>query len=146
MNHDEAVFQAEVIGQCAGRELWVIVVNSERFSQRTADNRGFTDLMIVGPGGVIFRELKTEAGMRPGARLRPDQTTWRYRLTAAGQDWAIWTPKDRASGLIESELCALETPDEDTDEWALSQVRIRSASSVKSVKLTAQIGRFAARA
>jgi hypothetical protein len=150
MNHEEAEFQARVIGLCAGRDLWPVVVNPERFSQRTADNKGYPDLMIIGPGGVLFRELKTEAGMRPGAGLRPDQTTWRYRLTAAGQDWAIWTPKDLATGLIESELHDLETPDDCTDVWALSQARARgggqSQSPAKSVKLTAQIARFAGRA
>lgn len=126
MKHTEAEFQALVIELCTGRDLWPVVVNSERFSQRTAANQGFPDLQIIGPGGILFRELKTEAGMQPGKGLRPEQTTWRYRLTAAGQDWAIWTPKDLDSGLIESELSDVETPDEYSNAWAMAQVRARN--------------------
>jgi hypothetical protein len=109
MKHDEAEFQGAVIELCASRDLHPVVVNPERFSQRVADNKGFPDLTIYGPGGVLYRELKTEAGMQPGNGLRPDQTTWKYRLMALGMDWAIWTPKDLASGLIESELSSIET-------------------------------------
>lgn len=111
MSMTEAEFQAQVIELCAGRKLWPVVVNPERFSQRTAANRGFPDLMIIGPGGVLYRELKSAAGMDPGRGLRPDQTTWKYRLLAAGLDWAIWMPRDLAIGRIESELHSIETSD-----------------------------------
>jgi len=63
---------------------------------------GFPDLVLVGPGGVAYRELKTDRGT-----LSPEQTTWKWALLAAGQDWAIWRPSDLASGLIRAELDGL---------------------------------------
>jgi hypothetical protein len=63
------------------------------------DAPGFPDLVIAGPRGVLFRELKSAAG-----RLRPDQTTWRYTLMAAGADYAVWRPADLADGRVAAEL------------------------------------------
>lgn len=48
---------------------------------------GFPDLVIVGPGGVLWRELKTERG-----RLTVPQKAWLARLRAAGQDAEVWRP------------------------------------------------------
>lgn len=50
---------------------------------------GFPDLVICGPRGVIFRELKSELG-----RLTKTQQQWGDRLAAAGADWAVWRPRD----------------------------------------------------
>ncbi len=50
---------------------------------------GFPDLVVVGPRGVIFRELKAERG-----RLTADQQTWLDRLAEAGADAAVWRPAD----------------------------------------------------
>jgi hypothetical protein len=111
-DQDEAAFQAEVIALCEGRQLWPVVVRAERWSQHTASNAGFPDLVIYGRGGTLHRELKTMRGMTPGNGLRPAQTDWKYRLLAAGHDWAIWTPSDLASGRIQSELQAIETPNQ----------------------------------
>lgn len=66
------------------------------------DGAGFPDLVIVGPGGVLFRELKTERG-----QLGPEQTLWGEALTAGGADWGVWRPGDMRSGRIESELSEL---------------------------------------
>jgi hypothetical protein len=72
---------------------------------RRADGAGFPDRVIVGPGGVLWRELKRE-----WSDLRPAQTTWKYRLIATGQDWGIWRPTDLKSGRIRRELLALTRP------------------------------------
>lgn len=66
------------------------------------DGTGYPDLTIVGPTGVLFRELKSERGV-----LRPEQKTWIARLSVAGADVDVWRPRDLASGRIETELRAL---------------------------------------
>ena len=50
---------------------------------------GWPDLVIVGPGGVLWREVKTARD-----RLSPRQWDWGDRLITAGQDWAVWGPAD----------------------------------------------------
>lgn len=119
----EEQFFTKVLELCEGRDLWPVPVRPERFANRVGASRGFPDLMIVGPGGVLFRELKTDIGMGAGRGLRAAQTLWMYRLQAAGLDWEVWQPRDMASGLIGRELDGLEQPDDDTDGWALAMAR-----------------------
>ncbi|MFI6228575.1 hypothetical protein ACIBCR_14840 [Micromonospora echinospora] len=69
------------------------------------DGKGWVDLTIVGPAGVLFRELKSETGS-----LRPEQKQWVGWLTEAGQDVAVWKPRDWYSGRIQRELEALRRP------------------------------------
>jgi hypothetical protein len=121
-------FQNQVIKLTHGRNLWAVQTNPAHFNHRVAANQGFPDLMIVGPGGVIFRELKTLAGMGSDG-LAPAQSIWRDRLKAAGQDWDIWTPADLDSGRIERELTAIETQDEYSDRWALAMLGIEPVTS-----------------
>ncbi|MEV1013727.1 MULTISPECIES: hypothetical protein [unclassified Micromonospora] len=66
------------------------------------DGKGWPDLTIVGPGGVLFRELKSATGSRTA-----DQRNWAEWLTEAGADVAVWKPRDWQSGRIEQELRAL---------------------------------------
>lgn len=119
----ELAFQAQVIALCDGRDLWPVMVNPARFAQRVACNRGFPDLLILGPGGVLFRELKMTT--MPGRGLSPIQVTWRDRVKASGQDWGIWTPRDLRDGCIERELAAIETPGEHSDRWALALLGVQ---------------------
>ena len=60
---------------------------------------GWPDLAIAGPGGLILRELKTDAG-----RLRPEQMDWISILTLGGADVAVWRPVDLTTGRIQNEL------------------------------------------
>lgn len=60
---------------------------------------GMPDLIIIGPSGVSWRECKP-----PGDHPRGGQVTWKYGLIGAGQDWAVWTTADVASGLVRAEL------------------------------------------
>lgn len=69
------------------------------------DGKGYPDLTIVGPGGVLFRELKSTRGV-----LAPKQREWMMRLRSAGMDAAVWRPADLVEGVIERELRALRTP------------------------------------
>lgn len=66
------------------------------------DGKGWPDLVIVGPGGVLYRELKA-TGKYPDL----DQRAWIAALGAAGQDVAVWRPVDLISGRIEAELRAI---------------------------------------
>jgi hypothetical protein len=63
---------------------------------------GFPDLVCVGPGGVLFRELK-----RQGKSPTPAQQQWLDALAAAGQDAGVWRPEDLLSGRIGQELAAI---------------------------------------
>lgn len=78
-----------------------VALHLERY--HTHDSRrsepGYPDLTIVGPGGVMFRELKTQTG-----RVRPDQTRWLAALVAAGANARIWRPSDWMQGVITAEL------------------------------------------
>lgn len=66
------------------------------------DGKGFPDLVICGPGGVLFRELKTATG-----RTSADQAAWLTDLAEGGQNAEVWRPEDLRSGRIEAELRAL---------------------------------------
>ena len=72
----------------------------------TRDSRGsaagFPDVVIVGPRGVLFRELKTASG-----KLTRYQSLWGQGLTEAGESWAVWRPEDLAAGRIQDQLRAL---------------------------------------
>jgi hypothetical protein len=63
---------------------------------------GYPDLTIVGQHGVIFAELKQQF-----AGHSREQTVWRYRLQAAGQDYRLWRPYDLFTGTIEDTLKTL---------------------------------------
>ena len=56
---------------------------------------GFPDLVISGPRGTIFAELKTN-----GSSLTPDQRHWGSMLQRGGEQWYIWRPRDLDAGVI----------------------------------------------
>lgn len=64
-----------------GAERWRTAV--------AADGKGYPDLTIVGPGGVIWREIK-----RAGETVTREQLAWLAWLADAGCDAAIWRPVD----------------------------------------------------
>lgn len=97
----EAYLQSNVLKLCISRRLLAYHTHDSRRSQP-----GFPDLVIVGPGGVLFVELKSETG-----RLSPDQKTWQEALAAApGVRWLLWRPADLHSGRIDEELRKLASP------------------------------------
>ena len=67
---------------------------------------GFPDWCFTGPGGVLFRELKTERG-----KLSQAQEMWLQALARAGADVDVWRPADLLSGRIARELAALRALD-----------------------------------
>ena len=68
------------------------------------DGKGFPDLVLAGAGGILYRELKTDAG-----RLRPEQVVWLRTLKSAGASADVWRPADLRSGRIERELRAVRS-------------------------------------
>jgi hypothetical protein len=63
---------------------------------------GFPDLVIVGRGGCIWRECKTESGS-----LAPEQRQWGDALRAVGQRWSVWRPRHLLDGSIGRELACI---------------------------------------
>jgi hypothetical protein len=63
---------------------------------------GYPDWTIVGIGGVLFRELKTQRG-----KVSPEQRAWLDALAAANADVDVWRPGDLLSGRIARELAAI---------------------------------------
>lgn len=61
--------------------------------------RGFPDLVLVGPRGIVFAELKTMIGS-----MRPDQTRWRNAIVAAGGEFHVWRPVQWSDGTVENVL------------------------------------------
>jgi hypothetical protein len=55
----------------------------------SADGAGFPDLVLVGRGEVLFRELKTRRG-----QLSVDQKAWGELLDRNGADYSVWRPVD----------------------------------------------------
>lgn len=79
----EAQFQSRVTDYCDLRRLrWFHSGDSRRDSCA-----GFPDLVICGPGGVVFLELKRESG-----RVKPEQQAWLDALRNAGQDALVVRP------------------------------------------------------
>ena len=82
-----------------------LLVHHCRDSRACDGNKGLPDLIIAGPGGVIFAELKSEDGERSA-----DQDLWAWTLTRAcdggsvRMDYQLWRPTDLTSGLIRAEL------------------------------------------
>jgi hypothetical protein len=92
----EADLQDEV--ESLARFYHLLYIHCFRFR----GDRGFPDLVLVGPRGMLFRELKVQ-GRQPAW----DQKRWGKWLQNAGCDWAIWTEDDYASGRITDELAAI---------------------------------------
>jgi VRR-NUC domain-containing protein len=100
----ERELQAAVTDMCHWLGLRYYHTHDSRRS-----NPGFPDLVIVGAGGVLFAELKSQDG-----RLRPEQKEWLHDLHAAGAIARVWYPDDLKSGAVSRELKRLViTPMED---------------------------------
>jgi hypothetical protein len=66
---------------------------------------GWPDDVLVGPGGILYRELKSEAGT-----VGPEQSRVIGLLRAAGADVQVWRPRDWVSGRVAREIAAIARP------------------------------------
>src|ERR1700759_1492577 len=64
--------------------------------------KGWPDWVIIGRGGILYRELKAEHGT-----LSPEQRHVGELITRAGGNWAVWRPRDLLDGTIARELASL---------------------------------------
>ena len=94
----EVELQDTVRKMCDALGLVVRHVRDERGNWVT----GWPDLDILGPHGIIWRELKSMRG-----QLTPDQRRVGSLMTRAGLDWAVWRPVDLLDGTIARQLTAI---------------------------------------
>lgn len=105
----EAQFQSAVIDLARLRGFIVAhfrpsLTQSGRWATAVqADGAGFPDLVIVGHGLVLYREIKTDRG-----RLSTAQIRWLAELEDADQDVDVWRPRDWP--LIEATLARRNPP------------------------------------
>lgn len=55
----------------------------------SGDGKGFPDLVMTRGETLLIRELKTFGG-----DCSDEQIAWGLAFTAAGADYAVWTPRD----------------------------------------------------
>lgn len=63
---------------------------------------GWPDWVLIGDGGILFRELKSETGTVSVEQRRVGSMLMRH-----GLDWSIWRPRDLFSGRIQQELARI---------------------------------------
>lgn len=80
----EAQLQRAVLELAGWLRLRAYHTHDSRRSQR-----GFPDIVCVGPHGLIWAELKSASGT-----LTDDQWSWQYALLTAGQRAYVWRPCD----------------------------------------------------
>jgi hypothetical protein len=98
MTHDELLQQ--VTNECNRLGLlWHHPPDSRR------ERAGWPDLVIAGPRGILFAEIKSEDG-------RVTQAQWRTgrQLLAWGHTWAEWRPADWLNGHVQGRLHQLARP------------------------------------
>jgi len=93
----ESEVEAGVVSLC--KALGLLRYHTYRSTRSPA---GFPDEVVVGPNGMIYRELKSQTGKVSG-----EQQKWLDGLRAAGQDVGVWRPEHLLDGTIAATLKAL---------------------------------------
>jgi hypothetical protein len=63
---------------------------------------GWPDWVIIGRAGILYRELKSEAGT-----VTPEQRHVGQLITKAGGNFAVWRPRHLLDGTIGRELASV---------------------------------------
>ena len=82
----EAELLERVLAEADRRGIYVLHIPDSR---RVMGVAGFPDLLLAGPCGILFRELKSLHGP-----VSPAQRRWLAALRASGQDARVWRPGD----------------------------------------------------
>jgi hypothetical protein len=99
VTHDEVIARVGQLADGLG-VLWVYYPRTVQLR----GHRGAPDMLLAGPGGVVFSEIKT------GTELEPGQVAWRDTLRAGGVAWHLWQPANLWDGSIDRELHRLAVP------------------------------------
>lgn len=103
----ETQFQTRITDLCDYLGLkWHHEVDSRK------SKRGWPDLVIAGPSGVLFVELKTETG-----RISTEQRQWLDHLVTAGAHVRVWRPQHWADIAHDLKAIARSAPLTSTGEW-----------------------------
>jgi hypothetical protein len=103
----EDQLQVAVIDLC--RRLKLLVHHN--FDSRRSIGKGFPDIVAVGPGGQVWRELKNSV-LAP----TPEQMQWLGVLDQGGADAGLWRPEHWHNGEIQTTLQRLAKPRPSTTE------------------------------
>ena len=93
----ERELQAEVRQLCKDRGLLVQHVEDSKAGRVWLS--GFPDLEVIGPGGIIWRELKQQH-----KSATTEQLLVGAAIIKAGCSWKTWKPADLLAGRIAAEL------------------------------------------
>lgn len=83
----EDQLQEKIIQLCG----WLHLKCFHVYDSRKSAGPGFPDLVIVGRGGTIFAELKSDTG-----KVSVKQQEWHDALVRSGAEAYIWRPDDWA--------------------------------------------------
>lgn len=64
--------------------------------------KGWPDLVILGPRGQLWRELKTAWG-----DVTSEQRQLGALIMRGGGNWAVWRPADLYAGIIKDQLAGI---------------------------------------
>lgn len=107
-----AAMSEDALEQAMLRIVWDLRKMSRRIlayhpwkehTRRAAE--GWPDWVLLGDGGLLFRELKRQKESPAKA-----QQEWLDMLQVAGVDADVWRPSDLLSGRIAQELAAITAP------------------------------------
>lgn len=101
MTHDVLVAEIQVRAQARG-----LLTHYCGRSVTCSGDRGLPDLVVAGPYGVAWLEVKTGQG-----QLKPGQVKWKHTLTAGGQLHRTVTAEHLDMGLVDRLLDRLARDD-----------------------------------
>src|SRR5260370_35736931 len=102
---DERDFQQVIVALAEKLGLsvfWIPSMARTNIGKVAKTAKGWLDLSIGGPGGMLFREIKSRDG-----EIRAEQQLWLWLHAKAGHNAGIWRPDDWESGRIRAELEAI---------------------------------------